>query len=94
MNSVGFSRRRDPRQVPQFTLWTLRKDGKVREARTRILPIGDGLLELGVYELRTDGTLDLLWAQTLGAGDVRELAQRVQREYEVEGWTTDPVLSH
>ena len=38
---------RDPRKVPSFTLWTMRKDCRTRQARTRLLPIGDGLLELG-----------------------------------------------
>ncbi len=34
---------RDPRKVPSFTLWTMRKDCRTRQARTRLLPIGDGL---------------------------------------------------
>lgn len=80
---------RDPGQVPQFTLWTMRKNGRTREARVRLLPVGEGLVELAIYDFRTDGTPDLLWGMTLSGPDVNELAQEKQREYEVRGWILD-----
>jgi hypothetical protein len=76
----------DPRQVPPYALWTMRKNDRTREARTRLLPIGDRLLELAIYELRAGGSLELLWAQPVRGGDLYTLAQQTQREYEVEGW--------
>ena len=65
------------------------KASRVAEARTRILPHADGLLDLIIYVSREDGTFDLHWSQTLSAREVNELAQRTQREYEVRGWTLD-----
>jgi hypothetical protein len=80
---------RDPRKLPEFTLWRMTKDGRVAEARTRILPYADGLLDLIIYVSRADGTFDLHWSQTFSGVEVNELAQRTQRQYEVRGWTVD-----
>ena len=76
----------DPRKVPPYTLWTMRKNDRTREARTRLLPIGDRLLELAVYERRTGGSLELVWAQTVRGGNLYTIAQEMQRAYEGEGW--------
>ena len=84
--SVGFSKPRNPEHVPQFTLWRMTKDGRIREARTRLVPFGDHRVELAIYESRSDGTLDLLWSQVLSGGEVNALAQQAQRESEVAGW--------
>jgi hypothetical protein len=86
--SVRFAKPRDPRKVPQFTLWTMHKNGRVREARTRLLPIINAGFELGIYEQRSDGSLDLLWSHArLTSDEVNTLAQQQQREYEADGWT-------
>jgi hypothetical protein len=45
------------------------------------------LLDQIIYVSRANGTLDLHWVQTLSAGEVKGLARRTQREYEVRGWT-------
>lgn len=79
----------DPRKLSEFTLWRMTNNGRIAEARTRILPHADGLLDLMVYVSKSDGTFDLHWSQTLSGGGVNELAQRTQREYEVRGWTLD-----
>ncbi len=77
----------DPRKVPSYELWTMEKNGRERQARVRILPVGSGLLELAIYETRSDGGLDILWSQTLNDGaSLYTLAKQTQRHYEVEGW--------
>ena len=83
-----FTRPGDPRHVPEFTLWTMCKGSRIREARTRLLPIGDSIFEFGVYEVQTDGTRDLQWSMAYLTSDkVNELAQRSEREHEADGWT-------
>jgi hypothetical protein len=64
---------RDPRHLPEFTLWHMTKDDQVSEARARILPI-DALLDLRVYRSNYDGTLGLHWLQTRSAAAVDALA--------------------
>jgi hypothetical protein len=61
---------RDPRKLSEFTLWRMRKDGRAIEARTRILPHGDGLLDLIIYVSRSAGTWELHWSQTLSGREV------------------------
>jgi hypothetical protein len=59
--------RHDPRHLTEHHLWTLRKGERTAEARTRIVPIGDGRPELRIYCSRMSDpeTLDLLWSQVL-----------------------------
>lgn len=81
--TVRFAKPRDPRKVPQFTLWTMRKGDRVCEAPGRVLAVGDGLLELGLYDLRSDGTVDLRCSMAyLSADDITELAQGTRCEHE------------
>jgi hypothetical protein len=39
----------NPQHLPEHVLWTLRKGGRIAEARTRIVPVGEGLPELRIY---------------------------------------------
>ena len=80
---------RDPRKVPSYPLWTMRRGDKTREARMRILPIGDGHLEFGVYDLRADGSLDLIWSQVVRGPEAFDFVRDQQREYEKQGWVRD-----
>ena len=74
----------DPRKVPPYTLWTMRKNDRTREARTRLLPIGDRLLELAIYEIRTGGSLEVLSSQTVRGNDLYTVTQQMQRAYDVK----------
>jgi len=68
----------------EFVLWTLVKDTRKVEARTRIAPIG---VELVIYITRHDGSWDLHWSQIVRDGAaVHDLARASMREYEVRGW--------
>ncbi len=90
--TVRFSKPRDPRNLPEFVLWRMTKDGRVAEARTRIVPLDDGRPEIRFYVSQSDGTMDLRWSMVLRDGrDVNELAQQKQREFETRGWTVDLV---
>ena len=42
----------DPRDIPEHHLWTLTKDGRRAEARTRMVPIGAGRPELRFLRLK------------------------------------------
>ena len=65
--SIAFSKPRNPAAIPEHTLWTLRKDVRRVEARTRMTPIGPEL------RICVDG--ELLWSQVLPDGlAVGELA--------------------
>ncbi len=66
------------------------KDGRVAEARTRIVPLDDGRPEIRFYVSRSDGTMGLVWSLVLRDGlEVGELATMKQKEFEVRGWTLD-----
>ncbi len=76
--------------LPEFVVWRMTKDGRVAEARTRVVPLDDGRPEIRLYLTRSDGMMDLWWSMVLRDGhDVNELAQEKQREFEVQGWTLD-----
>lgn len=75
----------DPRQIPEHTLWTLAKDTRRAEARTRMVPL---LLkpELRFYVSR-DGEMHLLWSQVMEDGRaVSDLAEQKRSEFEAMGW--------
>jgi hypothetical protein len=81
--TVGFSKPRDPRAIPEHTLWTLQKGDRRAEARTRMTPGGP---ELRFYVTRTDGTFDLLWSQILDGREVARLSEEKRAEFEALGW--------
>jgi hypothetical protein len=63
--TVRLTKPRDPRKLPEFTLWHMAKDGRAVEARTRIVPLGDGMPEIRILITRSDGAFDLLWSEVL-----------------------------
>jgi hypothetical protein len=84
---------RNPDHIPEHTLWRMRKGEKSAEARTRIVPLGDGVPELRIYMSSTAKIepQHLLWSMVMRDGrDVGELAQMKQREFEVRGWKMEP----
>lgn len=88
--SVAFSRRVDPRAIPEHVLWTLTKDDRRAEARTRMVPLGP---ELRVYVThRTTGAYELLWSQVFtpqqgGGAALGALADTTRQDFEARGWT-------
>ncbi len=76
----------------------MRKDGRIAEERTGIVPLDDGRPEIRFYVSRSAGTMDLLWSAVLRDGcDVGEIATMKRKEFEVRGWTLDlaaPVDDH
>jgi len=78
----------DRRLIPEHHLWTLTKDGRRAEARTRMVPIGLGRRELRFYvSSRETGELELLWSQVLVDGrEVGELSEAKKKEFEAKGW--------
>ena len=82
----------DPRLIPEHHLWTLTKDGRRAEARTRVVPIGDGKPELRFYVTRREtGELDLLWSRVFDDGrQVGEESEAKKREFEAMGWVDLP----
>ena len=78
------------REIPEHHLWTLTKDGRRAEARTRMVPIGLGRPELVFYvSSRETGELMLLWSQVFEDGrQLGELAEAKKREFEAMGWVT------
>lgn len=82
----------DPPNLPEHHVWTLTKNGRTAEARTRMVPIGDGRPELRIYVTRLEtGELDLLWSQVLDGGrQVGELAEAKRRDFEAKGWIDVP----
>ena len=85
--SVGFSRPRDPRLIPEHMLWTLRKGDRRAKATTRMTPGGP---ELRFYVTIADGTFDLLWSQILEGREVGRLADEKRAEFEAKGWAEIP----
>lgn len=80
--SVTFSKPRNPAAIPEHTLWTLRKDVRRVEARTRMTPVGPEL------RICVDG--ELLWSQVLPDGRaVGELAAEQRRALEGRGWVAE-----
>ena len=68
----------DPREIPEHHLWTLTKDGRRAEARTRMVPIGLGRPELTFYvSSRETGEMTLLWSQVFE--DARQSANSPRR---------------
>jgi len=79
----------NPQHLPEHVLWTMRKGGRIAEARTRMVPIGDGLPELRVYMSNgpTVKVTDLLWSQTLKDGrDAGALAEERKSAFLSRGW--------
>ncbi len=76
------------REIPEHHLWTLTKDGRRVEARTRMVPIGLGRPELTFYvSSRETGEMTLLWSQVFeDARQLSELADAKKREFEAMGW--------
>lgn len=92
--TIRFAGPRDPRKLPEYVLWRMTKAGRAVEARTRIVPLGEGAPELRILYTNEDGTFDLGWSVVLKDGhEVRELAQQKQREFEVRGWALEPPTS-
>ena len=60
----------DPRQIPEHRLWTLTKDGRRAEARTRMVPIGAGRPGAALLRLKNDGR------------EVGELSNKKRQEFE------------
>jgi len=81
-------RPRDPRHLPEHHLWTLTKDGRHAEARTRMVPIGHGRPELWLknnrasYRLATGSSTGMLGASFTSGSTfrihIRALAWRLQ----------------
>jgi hypothetical protein len=73
-----------PTPIPERVLWTLRKGGRVAEARTRQHPLGP---ELVFY---VDD--QLLWSQVFKQGTgvaLGEMSESKRREFEELGWTEE-----
>lgn len=78
--SVGFSRARNPRAIPEYHLWRLKKGARVAEARTRMTPLGPELL---IY---VGG--ELVWSQVLRDGrDVGALSDERRQAFLGRGWS-------
>lgn len=84
--SVGFAKARDPRKIPEHSLWTLHKNGRTAEARTRMVPAGPEL-RIYVTSRQTMEPTDLLWSQVMRDGRaIGDLADEKKREFEARGW--------
>ena len=82
----------DPRLIPEHHLWTLtKKDGRRAEARTRVVPIGDGKPELRFYvffHVARRERLDLAVVPECSTDgrQVGEESEAKKREFEAMGW--------
>jgi hypothetical protein len=86
---VRFTAPANPEHSPERVLWTLRKRGRIAEARTRIVPVRDGVPELRIYVSKgpTVQVTDLLWSCTLTAGrDVGALSEERRAAFKERGW--------
>ncbi len=88
LSSVGFVKPRDPRNVEEHVLWTMHKDDRRVEARTRLVPIG---VDFIIYDAATpDALFELRWSRTLSDGrEVNELSIAQRQAYESDGYVED-----
>src|SRR5687767_12980038 len=92
--SVGIVPAADPRKLPEHVLWTLMKDGRIAEARTRMTPLGPELRFMMRRGGKTEGPEDLLWSMIFQAHDgggraLGEAAQAKKLEFLALGWVED-----
>lgn len=78
--SIGLTPRREPAPIPEATLWTLRRNGRVIDARARILPSGKP--ELRFY---FDGEL-FHSAVVREVVDIAEVAGKRRAALQALGW--------
>ena len=79
----------NPEHFAEHVLWTLRKGRRIAEARTPLIPIGNGQLELRIYVSIGPAVDvgDLLWSVTLKDGrDVGALSEERKAAFLERGW--------
>jgi hypothetical protein len=98
MSSSEFERRRslrpkDLEALPEYVLWTLRKEGNRAEARVRLIPtVGPELRIYVTGEAAIDTARDLVWSKVIihdGAALIEESDQKL-KEFTERGWVEDP----
>lgn len=78
----------NPAHFTEHVLWTLRKGGRIAQARTRLIPIGNEP-DLCIYVSNgpTVGVDDMLWSVTLKDGrDVGALSEERKAAFLERGW--------
>lgn len=84
--SIGFSKRPDPRKLPQHRLWTLWKGGHVVRATTRQVPLGT--------ELMIFSRDDILWSRILrDSRHIGVVADEELKDWEARGYRACPVCA-
>jgi hypothetical protein len=79
----------NPEHSTEHVLWTLRKGRRLAQARTPLIPIGNGQLELRIYVGigPTVDVDDLLWSVTLKDGrDLGALSEERKAAFLERGW--------
>ena len=79
----------NPEHFSEHVLWTLRKGGRIAQARTRLIPIGNRQSELRIYVSNgpTVDIDDLWWSVRLKDGrDVGALSEERKAAFLERGW--------
>jgi hypothetical protein len=93
--TVGITKPVDLRKIPEHVLWTLVKDGRIAEARTRSMtPLGPELRFVMCRGEKREGAEDLLWSMVFkdedgGGAALGEVAHTKKLEFIALGWVED-----
>lgn len=85
-------RPKDMETLPEYVLWTLRKEGKQAEARVRLIPgVGPELRIYATDKPAIDAARDLLWSAVIRDGAaLNDAAEGKRQEFTERGWVEDP----
>ena len=85
-------RPKDLETLPEYVLWTLRKEGKQAEGCVRLIPgVGPELRIYATDKPAIDAARDLLWSAVIRNGAaLNDAAEGKRQEFTERGWVEDP----
>ena len=76
-------------EIPEQLIWWLTKNGRLAEARMRVVPIGQGRPELRIYVQHPTPEFQLLWSLVTTDGELEALVCQQRQLFEAKGWTEE-----
>ena len=72
--------------ILEHVIWRLTKNGRLAEARMRIVPIGNGRPELRTYVQHPTPAFQLLWSKVTTQDEGNAFARQQRQLFEAKGW--------